>query len=154
MKCLIKKMDILRIFKSMEKTKLEIRLLAMDYKWTETEEKNFYDIYVVGDLDKLSDIRLIASGDGEMWDLELPFELAETLIENNKKYGLFFLQLRDKRVFPRSFVIKGLGGGEEFYDNNEGRNYVVKKGRGGNIIPKKKKIILLNSIELYSLFDK
>ena len=45
-------------------------------------------------------------------------------------------------------------GEEEVYDNNDNRNYVTKRGRGGNIIPKKKKIILLNSIELYSLFDK
>ena len=153
MKTLIKDKDILKLFEGFEKSKLEMKLLAVDYKWTDTEEKNFYDIYVIIDMDKIFDVRLIASGDGEMWDLELPFQLVEKLTENGKKYGLFSLNLRDKRVFPRSFVIKGIGN-EEFYDNNEGRNYVVKKGRGGNLIPKKKKIILLNSIELYSLFDR
>lgn len=153
MKTLIEKKDILKLFKAIEKTELDLKLLAIDYKWTDTDEKNFYDIYAIGDLDKFSDVRLIASGDGEMWDLELPFEQIESLSENGKKYGLFLLQLSDRRVFPRAFVIKGIGG-DEVYDNNDGRNYVVKKGRGGNIIPKKKKIILLNSIELYSLFDK
>lgn len=153
MKTLIKDKDILKLFEGFEKSKLEMKLLAVDYKWTDTEEKNFYDIYVIIDMDRIFDVRLIASGDGEMWDLELPFQLVEKLTENGKKYGLFSLNLRDKRVFPRSFVIKGIGN-EEFYDNNEGRNYVVKKGRGGNLIPKKKKIILLNSIELYSLFDR
>jgi len=153
MKTLIKDKYILKIFETFDKSRLEVKLLAIDYKWTDEEEKNFYDIYVMADMDKIFNVRLIASGDGEMWDLELPFEPLEDIMENGKKYGLFYLNLRDKKVFPRSFVIKGVGN-EEFYDNNDGRNYVVKKGRGGNIIPTKKKIILLNSIELYSLFDK
>jgi hypothetical protein len=88
-----------------------------------------------------------------MWDLETSFEENFRFEENEKKYGIFKLELTNKDSFPRSFVIKGVGE-EEVYDNNDNRNYVTKRGRGGNIIPKKKKIILLNSIELYSLFDK
>lgn len=153
MKTLVKEEDIFKLFDSFDKIQLDLKLLAIDYQWTDTEEKNFYDLYVVANLEKISEVKLIASGDGEMWDLELAFDLLKTNNENGIRYGLFKLELRDKRAFPRAFVIKGLGS-EETYDNNEGRNYVVKKGRGGNFIPKKNKIILLNNIELYSLFDK
>jgi len=88
-----------------------------------------------------------------MWDLELPFDQMEVVMENNNKYGLFRLNLDDAKIFPRTFVIKGIGTSES-YDNNEGRNYAIKKGRGGNYITKKKKIILLNSIKVYWIFDK
>lgn len=153
METFVKEKDILNLFVAYSKENLELKLLAIDYKWDDSGDKNFYDIYVIANLEKVFDVRIVASGDGEMWDLELPFEHKETVIENGEKFGLFNLNIRDKRIFPRAFVIKGIGT-DEFYDNNEGRNYGVKKGRGGNFIPKKKKIILLNSIELYSLFDK
>lgn len=149
----VKEKDIVNLFVAYEKENLDLKLLVIDYKWDETEEKNFYDIYVIANLEKVFDVRIVASGDGEMWDLELPFEHMDTVVENNKKFGLFNLNLRDKKNFPRTFVIKGIGT-SDIYDNNEGRNYAVKKGRGGNFIPKKKKIILLNNIELYSLFNK
>ena len=137
----------------MDKKDLTVKLLAVDYRWSDTEEPNFYSIYSLADLQKVDRVQLVASRDGEMWDLETSFEEKFRFEEKGKQYGIFKLELTNKDSFPRSFVIKGVGE-EEVYDNNNSRNYVTKRGRGGNIIPKKKKIILLNSIELYSLFDK
>ena len=153
MKTLIKEKDIHIIGKKIDKKGLTVKLLAVDYRWSDTEESNFYSIYTIADLERVDKVQLVASRDGEIWDLETSFEENFRFEENDKKYGIFKLELTNKDSFPRSFVIKGVGE-EEVYDNNDNRNYVTKRGRGGNIIPKKKKIILLNSIELYSLFDK
>lgn len=153
MKTLIKEKDIYKIGKKINKSELTVRLLAVDYSWTEEEKENFYIIYVLADLERVDKVQLVASRDGEMWDLETSFDESFRFEEDGRKYGIFKLELINKDSFPRSFVIKGVGE-KEVYDNNESRNYVIKKGRGGNIIPKKDKIILLNSIELYSLFDK
>lgn len=153
MKTLIKEKDIYKIGKKINKSGLAVKLLVVDYSWTEEEKENFYSIYALADLEKVDKVQLVASRDGEMWDLETSFDENFRFEENGKTYGIFKLELINKDSFPRSFVIKGVGE-KEVYDNNESRNYVIKKGRGGNIIPKKGKIILLNSIELYSLFDK
>lgn len=153
MKTLIKENDVFIVAKKLSKLDMNIRLLAVDYKWTETEGQDFFSIYVLANSEKIDKVQLVGSLDGEMWDLERSFEEKLRFEDNGKEYGIFKLELYDKESFPRSFVVKGVGE-KEYYDNNSSRNYVIKKGRGGNIIPKKKKIILLNSIELYSLFDK
>ena len=67
-------------------------------------------IYTIADLERVDKVQLVASRDGEMWDLETSFEENFRFEENDKKYGIFKLELTNKDSFPRSFVIKGGGG--------------------------------------------
>ena len=153
MKTLIKEKDIHIIGKKIDKKGLTVKLLAVDYRWSDTEESNFYSIYTIADLERVDKVQLVASRDGEMWDLQLSFEEICRFDEEQEQYALYKLFLNQDDVFPRSFVIKGVGE-QEFYDNNENKNFSIKKGRGGNIIPRRKEIILLNTVELYSIYEK
>lgn len=152
MDVLVKNKIALSLARQIDKTNVDIKLLIIDYKWND-EKINFFKIYVIADNSKVSEVKLIGSGDGEMWDIEIPLTLYETFEENEKSYGLYNLELKDNKTFPRSFVLKGQGNGE-VYDNNDNRNYGIKKGRGGNLIPKNGQLILLNNIELFTLFDR
>ncbi len=153
METLIKEKHIEKIAKNYTKNDLTVKLLVLDYKWEEDGKSNFYYIYALVNVHKVDRVFLIGSRDGEMWDLQLSFEEICRFDEEQEQYALFKLFLNQDDVFPRSFVIKGVGE-QEFYDNNENKNFSIKKGRGGNIIPRRKEIILLNTVELYSIYEK
>lgn len=129
-----------------------ITLLAIDYNWFDIseEDEDFFVAYALVDNNFIEEVYLKGSNNGEMWDLDLEMTKIQDIYPN---YSLYQICLADKNLFPRAFVLRGIGS-KEYYDNNNGRNYVIKKGRGGNLLPVEDKLIKLNHISLYNIFDK
>lgn len=152
MKAFIKRKHIINLAREIDKQDFILGILALDYNWFDISEKNedFFCLYVMANKNFIEEMYLKGSNNGEIWDLELEMSLIATV---ESQYDIFELKLYDKDLFPRAFVLKGLGA-KEYYDNNSGRNYVIKKGRGGNLIPKKEKLIKLDYISLYNIYNK
>lgn len=152
MKALIKRKHILNLARELDKVDFVLGILGIDYNWFDISEKeeDFFCLYAMANNNIIDELYLKGSNNGEIWDLELEMKLISTI---NPNFSIFELKLYDKDLFPRAFILKGIGS-KEYYDNNNGRNYVIKKGRGGNLIPRKEKLIKLNHINLYNVYDK
>lgn len=151
MRKIVDRNHAVKIAEDLDKRDLIVGLIAVDYSWFELSEKNedFFTAYAIVDNNFIEELYLKGSNNGEIWDLEL--EMKKIIdIENN--YSIYEIELSDKNIFPRAFVLRGVGG-TEYFDNNFGRNYVVKKGRGGNVLPLKEKLIRLAYISQYEVFN-
>lgn len=152
MRELFKKKHVIELAQNIDKCNLILKLLAVDYHWFDLSEKeeDFFHVYVVANNEFIEEVYLKGSNNGEIWDLEYEMEKMSRI---DSKFSLYKLSLFEKEEFPRAFVLRGLGG-REYYDNNFDRNYVIKKGRGGNLIPKGKNYILLKEINVFKVYDK
>lgn len=152
MKAFIKRKHIISLAREIDKQDFILGILALDYNWFDISEngEDFFCLYAMANKQFIEQLYLKGSNNGEIWDLDLNMNFVANI---DSKYDIYELKLYNKDLFPRAFVLRGIGA-KEYYDNNSGRNYVIKKGRGGNLIPKKEKLIKLDYISLYNIYDK
>ena len=150
MKRMVDRNHIIKMAKTFDKRDLIVGLVGVDYNWFELSEENedFFYAYAIVDNNFVEELYLKGSNNGEIWDLELEMNKIDDI---DKDYSLYEIELFDKNIFPRAFVLRGVGG-SEYFDNNHNRNYVVKKGRGGNLLSCGDVVIKLNHISLYEIF--